>query len=321
MSGLRGWLAVPVTVALAVAGVFAVTGCSGIGKNVASRDFGASGIGPSSAGNDTAAQVVVAAERAGHQWAAAGSAALAPGVQTYTQGGGQCTANYVFVDDAGGVYLGQAAHCAGAGNSAETNGCMAHNLPLDTAVNFTHNGSLHSSGTTIGTGQLAYSSWSTMRALGESDPNTCAYNDFSLVKVDQQFADKVNPSLPHWGGPAGLNTSGTAGGKVYSYGNSSLRAGISGLSPQRGESRADDNSTGGWTHALVSRTPGIPGDSGSAYLAADGQALGTLSTLGIGVPVVNNVGDIGRELAYARAHSGITGLRLVLGTEQFNPNR
>ncbi|WP_433673035.1 hypothetical protein ACQP06_16670 [Nocardia sp. CA-136227] len=301
--------------------MLSVTGCSGIGKNVASRDFGASGIGPSSAGNDTAAQVVVAAERAGHQWAAAGSAALAPGVQTYTQGGGQCTANYVFVDDDGGVYLGQAAHCAGAGNSAETNGCMAHNLPLDTAVNFTHTGSLHSSGTTIGTGQLAYSSWSTMRALGESDPNTCAYNDFSLVKVDQQFADKVNPSLPHWGGPAGLNTSGTAGGKVYSYGNSSLRAGIAGLSPQRGESRADDNSTGGWTHALVSRTPGIPGDSGSAYLDADGQALGTLSTLGIGLPVVNNVGDIGRELAYARAHSGITGLRLVLGTEQFNPNR
>jgi hypothetical protein len=67
--------------------------------------------------------------------------------------------------------------------------------------------------------------------------------------------------------------------------------------------------------------PGIPGDSGSAYLDRDGYALGTLSTLGIALPMVNNIGDMSRELAYARAHSGISGLSLVLGTEPFNPNR
>ncbi|MFE3442588.1 hypothetical protein ACFXNW_06120 [Nocardia sp. NPDC059180] len=84
---------------------------------------------------------------------------------------------------------------------------------------------------------------------------------------------------------------------------------------------ADDGSLGGWTHALKSPTPGIPGDSGSAFLDGAGRAVGTLSTLGLGLPIVNHVGDISRELAYARAHSGISGLRLVLGTEEFDPNR
>ncbi|MBF6300962.1 hypothetical protein IU459_25945 [Nocardia amamiensis] len=52
-----------------------------------------------------------------------------------------------------------------------------------------------------------------------------------------------------------------------------------------------------------------------------GRAVGTLPTFGIAIPIVNHLGDINRELAYARAHSGISGLRLVLGTEPFNHNR
>jgi hypothetical protein len=35
----------------------------------------------------------------------------------------------------------------------------------------------------------------------------------------------------------------------------------------------------------------------------------------------DNIGDIGHELAYAQAHSGIAGLKLVLGTEPFTANR
>jgi hypothetical protein len=64
----------------------------------------------------------------------------------------------------------------------------------------------------------------------------------------------------------------------------------------------------------------LPGNSGSAYLHSAGRALGTLSTLGIGLPIVDNIGDIAHELDYARAHSGIPGLRLVLGTERFDSN-
>ena len=34
----------------------------------------------------------------------------------------------------------------------------------------------------------------------------------------------------------------------------------------------------------------------------------------------NNFGDLGKELAFARLHSGISGLRLVHGTHGFNPS-
>jgi hypothetical protein len=64
----------------------------------------------------------------------------------------------------------------------------------------------------------------------------------------------------------------------------------------------------------------VPGDSGSAFLDAEGNALGTLSTLAIApLPASNGVGDLGKELGYAQANSGIAGLNLVPGTEAFSP--
>ncbi len=236
----------------------------------------------------------------------------------YTDGA-QCTANFVYTDGAGNVYVGYAAHCAGTGGATDTNGCEAGSLPLGTPVSFREGGSLISSGTQVGTGTLAYSSWLTMKQNGETDPDACAYNDFALVKVDAAYVDDVNPSIPFWGGPVGINTAGTiAGDQVYTYGNSSLRAGISVLSPHTGVSLGSDGN--GWTHPLYTVTPGVPGDSGSAFLDADGKALGTLSTLGLApLPASNNIGDISHELNYAKANSGISGLTLSLGTEPFNP--
>ncbi|HEU5456876.1 MAG TPA: hypothetical protein VFU85_14455, partial [Nocardioides sp.] len=64
-------------------------------------------------------------------WAPADTAQITPGVQTYTDGA-QCTANFVFTDGAGKVYIGQAAHCAGTGGATETNGCDTGSLPLGT---------------------------------------------------------------------------------------------------------------------------------------------------------------------------------------------
>ena len=254
-------------------------------------------------------------------WAPAATAAITPGVQTNTVGSGQCTANFVFSDSNGNVYLGQAAHCSGTGAATDTNGCTAPTLPLGTAVTFNRGGSLATAGTQVGTGTLAYSSWNTMQALGETDANTCAYNDLGLVKVSAADVAKVNPTIPFWGGPVGINTTGTAAGdKVYSYGNSGLRFGIEELSPKTGVSLGDDPADGGWTHPLYTLTPGVPGDSGSAFLDAQGRALGTLSTLGLApLPASNNIGDIAHELAYAQLHSGIPGLQLVMGTEPFSP--
>jgi hypothetical protein len=128
----------------------------------------------------------------------------------------------------------------------------------------------------------------------------------------------VNPSIPVWGGPAGLDTNGTTTGEsVYSYGNSELRGGVTQLSPKTGTTL--DVSPGGWSYDVYTASPGIPGDSGSAFLNASGQAMGILSTVQI-APLAgsNGVGNVGKEVAYAQAH-GVSGLSIVNGTEPFNP--
>jgi hypothetical protein len=238
-------------------------------------------------------------------WAPAATATIHPGVQVFTDGA-QCTANFVFAD-ATDVYLGQAAHCSGTGEATDTNGCTAQSLPLGTPVDIT--GADHP-------GTLVYNSWLTMQSLGETDPDTCAFNDLALIKIDPADVAKVNPSIPFWGGPTGLDSDGTvAGDKVLSYGNSELRAGVTALSPKEGASLGDDGD--GWSHTVYTATPGIPGDSGSAFLNRTGQALGVLSTVAI-APLAgsNGVGDLGRELAYLAAHSPFS-VTLQNGTEPF----
>jgi hypothetical protein len=253
-------------------------------------------------------------------YAPADTATIHPGTMMYTDGA-QCTANFVYTDGAGNTYVGYAAHCAGTGAATDTDGCSTKSLPLGTKVTFNEGGSLVDEGTQVGTGTLAYSSWLTMQQKGETDPDTCAYNDLALVKVDSADAGKVNPSVPFWGGPTGIDTDGTAAAdRVYTYGNSSLRAGVQELSPHTGSSLGDDPADGGWSHPVYTVTPGIPGDSGSGFMNEAGQAIGILSTLQIApLAGTNGVGDIGKEIAYARAH-GFPELRLVPGTEPFNGN-
>ncbi|MBV8984293.1 MAG: serine protease [Acidimicrobiia bacterium] len=217
-----------------------------------------------------------------------------PGDQTYTNGA-QCTANFVFSDGTS-TYLGQAAHCSSTGSNTDTNGCTTQSAPIGTPVTIL--GANHP-------GTLAYNSWITMQQAGEKDPNACAYNDLALIRIDPADASLVSPNIPHWGGPTGINTTGTTSGDfVYSYGNSIIRLGITALSPKLGISQGDDGA--GWTHVVTTVTPGIPGDSGSAFLDKNGNALGDLSTLSVGVPggVQNNVSDLNHELAYMHAHGG-----------------
>ena len=117
-----------------------------------------------------------------------------------------------------------------------------------------------------------------MQNAGETDADTCAYNDLALVRLDPADHAKVNPSIPFWGGPTGLTDSTATGAKVLSYGNSSLRGGLTQLSPKEGVSLGQ--SGGGWTHSVFTVTPGIPGDSGSAFIDKQGRAFGTLVDAG-----------------------------------------
>lgn len=239
-------------------------------------------------------------------WAPADTAAVHPGVMTYTDGA-QCTSNFVFTD-ATDVYIGQAAHCSGTGGATETDGCDSGSLPVGTPVEV--DGASRP-------GVMVYNSWLTMQQIGETDPDTCAYNDFALIRLDPADHGLVNPSIPFWGGPTGLGDATDAGEQVYSFGNSSLRLGLAPLSPKTGVSLGTDG--GGWNHPVYTVSPGIPGDSGSAFLDSTGQAIGVLSTLQL-APLVgsNGVSDVASAIAYMEAHTAFD-VDLALGTEPFSP--
>jgi hypothetical protein len=258
-------------------------------------------------------------------WAPEGSATIHPGVMTFTNassfvnGASQCTANFVFTDSSGGVYLGQAAHCSSTGEDTETDGCSTKSLPLGTPI---YSGDLVNGGVQDGTliGTLAYNSWITMQKAKESDPSTCAYNDLALIKLSAAQAAKVNPTVPFWGGPSGVASGLSAqGDRVFSYGNSILRLGVSALSPKTGVSLGEAEESDGWSQQLYTATPGIPGDSGSGFVDESGNALGVLSTVEFApLPAANGVGSLAKELAYANAATGL-GLKVATGTTAFNP--
>jgi hypothetical protein len=243
-------------------------------------------------------------------WAPAATAAIHPGVQTFTPlpdgGEGQCTANFVFSDGTD-VYLGLAAHCAGLGGATDTDGCLADTLPVGSPIDV--DGASKP-------GHIAYSSWATMHDVGETDADTCAYNDLLLIKLDPADYGKVNPSVPTWGGPVGLGSSTDALDKVYSYGNSSLRFGLTQTSPKEGYSLG----TAGWTTDVYTVSPGIPGDSGSGFLDSQGRAFGVLSTVAFTpLPLSNGIGSLAMELAYMYAHTFLGAVTLVPGTQPFKP--
>jgi hypothetical protein len=256
----------------------------------------------------TAAALIAAAlaPSVASAWAPAGQAAVHPGVQTVTQGA-QCTSNFVF-QDASGTYLGQAAHCSGTGAATDTDGCDSASLPIGTPVEI--DGASHP-------GTLVYNSWLTMQAKHETDEETCAFNDLALVRIDPADVANTNPSVPGFGGPTGLAAAAPGSGEtVYTYGNSSLRFGVSKLSPKQGA--VVDNSPGGWSTDVYTVTPGIPGDSGSGFMNSTGQAFGVLSTVQI-APLAgsNGVGTLPLEIAYMHANSSFSSTQLVPGTEAF----
>lgn len=247
-----------------------------------------------------AVAVPAAAHADDTEFAPAATATIHPGVMVESPVG-QCTANFVFAER-DTLFLGQAAHCTGTGSASETDGCKSHSLPIGTEIKI--QGASQP-------GELVYNSWLAM-AGDKPDANTCAYNDFALVKIDSADNDKVSPQVPVFGGPTGLRELGLpAGTPVYSYQNSSLRQGLGLLSPKQGLNLGDNG--GGWTHEVATITPGVPGDSGSGFMDPDGKAFGILSTLNLEpAPGTNGVGDLAKELKYAQEH-GMDDVELQTG--------
>jgi hypothetical protein len=260
------------------------------------------------AGSGSVGSIPSAGAGTAPRWASPAIAKIRPGAVTFTAdtdgNGGQCSANFVFLD-ATGVYLGQAAHCALVDPLDGRSGCEAESLPLGTKVEI--EGARHP-------GVLVYSSWLTMQKLGEKDVDACDFNDFALVRLDKRDVGRVNPTLPHWGGPTGMATTTAEGDKVFSFQSSELRFGVRELKPKEGYSLG--TCCGGWTHLVYTVTPGIPGDSGSPFVDAKGKAFGLLVTSNL-LPGSNGVTDLSRAVAYMHAHGGPKAT-LVEGTLAFS---
>lgn len=263
--------------------------------------------GPDAGPDDGPRVVTVPSPPPQRDWTPAGEASIRPGVQIRTEGI-QCTSSFVFVEEGaaaeGALYISQAAHCSGLGGPTDVNGCEVESLPLGTEVAI--DGAEHP-------GTLVYSSWRAMHRVGEADRATCRFNDFALVRIHPDDHDRVNPTIPTFGGPTGLTTAGVpTGDPVYSFGNSVIRLGIDALNLQQGVSVAEGG--GGWTHSVLTLTPGIPGDSGSGFLGPEGRALGLLST---GNLITSDISDLGRALGYMERHSDLR-VTLATGTEPFS---
>lgn len=248
-------------------------------------------------GERNASQAAAIAMATPPDWSPLVNAAIHPGIQTFTEGA-QCTANFVFytaTPDGYDLYIGQAAHCAGTGAATDTNGCTADSLPLGTQVD-------------LGTGnpgELAYSSWLTMQAAETpASAPECVGNDFALVRIAEADEAKVSPEVPFFGGPTGVAATADlgTGESVYSFGNSGLRFGVEPvLSWKHGNVVMAD----AWTADVYTATPGIPGDSGSGFLTADGEAFGVLSTVAVlPLPLSNQVSGLASGLDYMAAHDG-----------------
>ena len=181
------------------------------------------------------------------------------------------------------------------GEATDTDGCLAATLPVGTPVEI--DGASRP-------GTLAYSSWATMQAVGETDPDACAYNDLALVRVDPADHAKVNPSIPHWGGPTGLNTTASppATGSTATATLACARASPSSPQDRR---RACGTNGDGWTHPSTPSpraspvTRAAPSSTSRAGPSASSAPCAIAPT-----PLSNNVSDLSRALGYMHAHGG-----------------
>jgi hypothetical protein len=215
-----------------------------------------------------------------------------------------CTAAFVFTGPQA-TYLGYAAHCAARGEATGLNGCAERTLPIGTGIVIQGNNGFRTAG------RLAYTSWGTMQAMGETDGTLCTFNDFALVELDPADVELVDPSVPGLGGPTDLDSNGTVAGEtVYSYqpqnGGQAVKVG-----------RSLGVGEGGLSHTVETTPSGRPGDSGSGFLDGRGAAFGVLSTLFLDGSRTNGVTDLAHALTYAGRFGGLGTVSLVLGTDPF----
>lgn len=203
-----------------------------------------------------------------------------------------CTSNFVFLDKNGSAYLGMAAHCE-------------RRLGAEVIVE----GAQHP-------GTVVYNSFATMDEVSEPDGHIRFANDFAVVALHEDDYARLNPTVLHWGGPTAVANSSLleVGAGLRTYGNTPLRPGPSDLDAREGSLIVTEP---WWGAASWDGSPGVAGDSGSAVLTSDGEAVGVVTRFNIasespinpderaGPTGSNNLVYLDMALDYARVHAGM----------------
>lgn len=247
-----------------------------------------------------------------------GTATIAPGARMVTGNAG-CTANFVYTDGTQ-TLLGYAAHCAATGGATDIDGCSVPPLPTGTPVEV-----FDTDGVGGNFGSLVYSSWAAMQANNlniEENEDLCTLNDFALVALDAAAVEKVDPTVPIFGGPDGLSDgSNLVGNPWFSY-----QPNIAPGNTMPAKQGTIEQEEGGGLSYIVTPPLGMAGDSGSGYMSEEGLAFGSLSTLISdslsGQPLANGVTALSPALDYANENPDTGALEgpvaLVEGTVPFS---
>jgi hypothetical protein len=200
-----------------------------------------------------------------------------------------CTANFIWRDGGGDLYIGAAGHCflpsdknasANAQRAAESDDDVYDVGQLDVSVcaDCTVGGTtgLTFTGTTIGLGDVAY-------ARQNLPDGSEVGHDFGLVRIPSGAEDAVDPSLPQFGGPSGVSAGAVpAGLPVNQYGAGVANGEVFPTMGSNGVSEGDLGTSESW-HAAIRASPG---DSGSPLGATEagtgiegGDAAGILTHL------------------------------------------
>lgn len=205
---------------------------------------------------------------------------IQPGAQM-TSG---CTMNFIFRDSTGALYLGTAGHCtSGVG---ATIGIMGVGSNVAVVVFDGYPGNI----------------------------------DFALARIYPQYYGSVDPTMCHWGGPSGVETSPGMGDTTHIYGFGTIYGGSPVTRPRTGYVlSASQNEI---TYIGMAQ----PGDSGSPIVSGDGGkglAVHVRSSLSSPVggfridPSQKYATRVDRSIVLAEGATGLD-LNLVNGLTGFN---
>ncbi|HEV8359181.1 MAG TPA: hypothetical protein VGR28_01870 [Candidatus Thermoplasmatota archaeon] len=198
-----------------------------------------------------------------------------------------CTMNFIFRDQVARLYFGTAGHCFDGNGVGRTAGIV-------------------NVGNNVGT--VVYD--------GHRNPGDVP--DFALLRVDPAFYADIDPTMCHWGGPAGLNTFPSFGQTTHIYGFGLVYG-------QAAVTRARVGDVMGATSSEVTYLGfAQPGDSGAPVVTGDGKAAGIHVRSSLSIPGVIRIDPspkymtrVDAAIAGAEAATGLD-LTLVDGNEPFN---